>query len=139
MVTRLVYHDLRLGLMAGLRGLVLLLRVVTHFNIVVTLAGFILIQFILIVITLLFQVLTLSVRDIFLLIFLASGTFAALHILVFTLALVGIFELLDKSGLQLTFFSAVGVAIILQIVGLGLVRRVLGRSGLLGIPLSILA
>lgn len=122
--------------MSGLASrVVLLLGVITHLNILITTLLFV--QFIIIVIvTVLLEIFTASIRLI--LIFLASGGLSTLHLMVlanFRLALlVGLLELLDKSGLKFGFLSAVGVAVINQVIGLGLVRWVLSGGRLLGIP-----
>jgi hypothetical protein len=114
---------------------VLLLGVIAHLDILITPLFFV--QFIVIVIvTVLFEILTTSIGLVIIL--LASGRLSTLHLMVlasFGLALfVGILELLDESGLKFGFLSAVGVAVIVQIIGLGLVRWVLSGSRLLGIP-----
>lgn len=135
-VCDLVDHNLRLGLVSGLASrVVLLLGVIAHLDILITPLFFV--QFIVIVIvTVLFEILTTSIGLVIIL--LASGRLSTLHLMVlasFGLALfVGILELLDESGLKFGFLSAVGVAVIVQIIGLGLVRWVLSGSRLLGIP-----
>jgi hypothetical protein len=122
--------------MSGLASrVVLLLGVITHLNILI--ATLLFVQFIIIVIvTVLLEIFTASIRLV--LIILASGGLSTLHLMVlanFGLALlVGILELLDKSGLKFGFLSAVGVAVINQVIGLGLVRWVLSGGRLLRVP-----
>ena len=74
---------------------------------------------------------------------LASGLLTSSHVLVFTTLgltlLVRLLELLDEGSLELGFFLAVSIAVIIEVVGLGLVGRVLGGGRLLRIPRTILA
>jgi hypothetical protein len=128
----LVHHDLGLGLVGRLARLILLLRVVTHLNVLIAISSLILIQLVIIIFTLLLEVLTTSVRDIVVVI--ASSDLATLHLLVITL-LVGFLELLDEGSLELGLLSTVGIAVIVQSVSLRLVRGVLCWGRLLGIPL----
>lgn len=126
----LVHHDLGLGLVGRLARLVLLLGVVAHLDVLIAITGLILVQLVIIVLTLLLEVLTTGVGDI--IVVLTGSVLATLHLLVLTL--VGFLELLDKGGLQLGLFRTVGVAIVLQAVGLRLVRGILCGCRLLGIP-----
>jgi hypothetical protein len=127
----LVHHHFGLGLMSGLARLVLLLSVVTHLNVLIAVTGLILIQLVIIIVTLLLEVLTTSVRDIIVVV--TSSDLTTLHLLVVAL-LVGFLELLNKGGLELGLLSTVGIAVVVQSVGLGLIRGVLCGSRLLGIP-----
>lgn len=139
----LVHHHLRLSLVSGLGGrLVLLLGVIAHLDVVITTGGLIFIQIVLVIVTLLLQILALG-TGVFL-VLLASGLLATGHLLVFALGLslalfVGVFELLDKGGFELGFLLAIGIAVIVQTVGLRLIRRILGGGGFLRIPRGPLA
>jgi hypothetical protein len=126
-----MHHHLGLGRVSGLARLVLLLRVVAHLNVLITVTSLILIQLVLIIFTFLLEVFTTGVRDIVVVI--TSSDLATLHLLVLAL-LVGFLELLDKGSLELGLLSAVGIAVIVQSVGLRLVRGVLCGRRLLGIP-----
>lgn len=124
----LVHHNLRLGLVGGL--------VVAHLHIFIALTCLILIQLIVIIVTLLLKILTLAVGDILFLALVTSGSLTALHFVVISLvlALVGLLEFLDERGLEFTLLGPVGVAVIVQVVRLRLVRGVLGGCRLLRIP-----
>lgn len=138
-----MYHHLRLSWVSGLGGrFVLVLGVVTHLNILVTASSLILIQFVIVIVTLFLQILTLSIGVFF--IILASGLLPTSHLLVFALGLtlallIGVLKFLQKGSFKLSFLLTVGVAVIIQAISLGLVRWVLGGGGLLRIPEGSLA
>jgi hypothetical protein len=117
--------------MGRLARLILLLRIVTHLNIFIAITGLILIEIIIVIFALLLEVLTASIRDIVIIV--ASSNIATLHLLVLAL-LVGFLKLLDKGGLELGLLSTVGIAVVVQSVGFGLVGWVLCGRRLIGIP-----
>jgi hypothetical protein len=112
------------------------LGIISHFHILVGITPLLLIKVIIIIITLLLKILTASIGQIILIIvLLARSCFGALHLVVVALGgLVGLFELLDKSSLKLGLFMTVGIAVIVKVVSLGLIRWVLCGSRFLRIP-----
>jgi hypothetical protein len=113
----------------------LLLGVIAHLNILIAITTLLFIEVILIVITLSFQILTLSIGGLFLFILLASRGVSAFHLVVLAISgLVRLFEFLEESSLEFTLLSTVGTTIVGLAIGLRLVRRVLSGGRILGIP-----
>lgn len=130
-----MYHELRLRLVSWLGGIVLVFCVVAHLNIVVTITTFFLIKIILIVVTLRLKIFTFGIGDLFFLVLLASRGIGAFHFMVITLGgLVGFLELLEECSLELTLLSTVGSTVIVETIGLGLVRRVLCGGRVIRVP-----
>jgi hypothetical protein len=118
--------------------LILLLRVVAHFDVLVAIATVFLLEFIIVIVTFILNVLTLGVGDIFLLFVLATAGLGAFHFVVFVLIilLLGLGEFAFQGGLQLCFFRTVGATIVVQVIGLWLVWRVFRRGGFFRIPVQ---
>lgn len=106
--------------------------VVAHLNIVITLF---LIKIIVIIIALLLEIFTPSIGLVVIILLLASMRLGAFHLVIFTWALlIGFRELPFQSGLKFSLLGAIGSAIILKVISLGLLRWVLGRGRVLGVP-----
>jgi hypothetical protein len=132
-----VYHELGLRLMGWLGSIILGFCVVAHLDIVVTIAALFLIKVILIVVTLRLEIFTLSIGDLFFLILLASRGIGSFHLVVIAFGgLVGFLELFEERSLELALLGTVGCTIIVETIGLGLVRRVLCRGRVIGIPVE---
>jgi hypothetical protein len=131
---RLVHHDLRLSLVRGLSSLIFLFGVITHLDILISITALFFVIF-LVIVTLRLEIFTLGIGDLFFFLFLASRSFSAFHLVIIALSgLVGILELLEKRSLKFTLLSTVGTAVIIEAIGLGLIRRVLGRGRVLRVP-----
>jgi hypothetical protein len=131
----LMHHNLRLTLVRGLGRFVLGLGVITHLNIFISITALFLVEIIFVIIRLCLEVFTLRIGSLFIFFFLASRGLGTLHLMIVTRSgLVGFLELLEERSLKLTLLGTVGTAVIVKTIGLGLVRRVLGRCRVLGIP-----
>lgn len=140
-----VHHDFRLmgllGRRIGLGGavgrLVLLFGVVAHLHVLVAVTTILLVKVVVIIITFIFDVLTFAVRDVLFFLFLDGGWLGAFHVVIFRLGsrlLLGIGKFFDKSGFKFGLLSTISTAVVVQVVGFGLVGGVFGGGRFLRVP-----
>ena len=114
-------------------GFILLLGIIAHLDVLIAIVALFLVELLLIFVALIFDVLGLGVRDVFLLFLLGGRALGTLHLLVFGLGL-QIVELLEEGCFQLCFLCTVGSTVIALLVGFGLVRRVFSGGRFLRVP-----
>lgn len=119
---------------AGASGrFILLLGIIAHLDVLIAVVALFLVEFLLIFVTLIFDVLRLGIRDIFLLFFLGGRALGSLHLLIFGLRL-QLVELLEEGCFKLCFLCTVGGTVISLLVGFGLIWRVFSGGRFLRVP-----